>query len=1193
MDERLSVLFIADSEEHLLPILQVLRSSGFYPSWEWVKTAEPLHRKTANRSWGVIIFLDNALSEFDVFAALAIIEQNQPDTPCIVISAIAGERRAVEIIKAGAHDYLLQDDLGLLPEIVRNETRKMQLESQRFLVSDKSDGSRNDHGVTSSDRKESQRLREARVDATFVQSTVGYVETNLQTMGLTFVNPYFCKMMGYSQAELLGMGVDEISHPDDTEESFSKIRQLFLRKIESFELEKRYRRKDGSFFWAEITVYPLHFQENQVTHCFAIIQDISERKKAEQEREGFFNLSQDLLCIASSEGYFLKVNPAWQTTLGHAQDELIGFPFINFVHPEDRIATLEEFHRLNYDNKIGLNFENRYRCKDGSYKWLSWRSSPDVTTGVVYAIARDITSIKQAQHKLQHLNQELEDKIEERTKALMMTQSAVDLAADCVFLIRSDGSFHYANKTACAKLGYTQEEFRQMNVFAINVNVFPENWVKMWQTLKKESSLTFESQHRSKNGHIYPVEINTRYLNFDGQEYCFSFVRDISYRKLAEATIKKENTFRQQILENMAEGLCVCQQIDEFPFIRHTVWNRKMQAITGYSIEEVNHLGVIPGLISNAVDQKNYVQQYMEHLRMDSVPALEEAEIYRKDGQKRTISISTSVLSDFEGHFTVLALVQDITERKQSQQNASLLAAVVESTDDAIITTNLDDIITSWNSAAVNLFGYTETEAIGQPISILFPPDRLDIAPQILERITNGERIKNFETINLHKNGTPINVSATISPLKDETGKVVGASKIIRDITEQKRAEVQLRLTNEELMRATRLKDEFLANMSHELRTPLNAILGMTESLQKQAFGTINQKQLKPLQLIERSGAHLLELINDILDVAKIESGQMKLDLQPTIVILLCKSSLDFVKQQAYKKAIQIETKFPPHIPDVWLDERRIRQALINLLSNAVKFTSEEGRITLAVSLQGETKTLLKKENRTLVEKTVLRFSVTDTGIGIAPEYISQLFQPFIQIDGSLNRRYPGTGLGLALVKRIAELHGGEVGVSSQSDMGSCFTMDIPCEVVTSYDEVSAIKKQTELSVTTKPAPKKRASLILLAEENAANIITISSYLRAKGHRLQIAADVKKISNIAQLTSPDLILMDLHVLGNNSLEIIQQIRLNSYLKIVPIIALIDPFIDNSQDDYYDAGVNHCIHKPCNLQQLIDTMQKLL
>jgi signal transduction histidine kinase len=265
---------------------------------------------------------------------------------------------------------------------------------------------------------------------------------------------------------------------------------------------------------------------------------------------------------------------------------------------------------------------------------------------------------------------------------------------------------------------------------------------------------------------------------------------------------------------------------------------------------------------------------------------------------------------------------------------------------------------------------------------------------------------------------------------------------ILTDITEQHRvaagrkvAEVALQQTNErlertnqELQQATRLKDEFLSSMSHELRTPLNAILGLSEGLQEMIFGELNDRQIKSMATIERSGRHLLSLINDILDVSEIAAGKMELEITKISATQLAKSCLSFVGTQSQQKNIQVLLHVPAdHLP-IEVDERRLRQVLLNLLTNAVKFTPAGGQVTLGLAQVDQG----------------ISFTVTDTGIGIAEADRSKLFQPFVQIDAQLNRKYEGTGLGLALAQQIIHLHGGSIEVQSAVNRGSCFTVLLP-----------------------------------------------------------------------------------------------------------------------------------------------------
>ncbi|MEB3190605.1 MAG: PAS domain S-box protein [Snowella sp.] len=403
----------------------------------------------------------------------------------------------------------------------------------------------------------------------------------------------------------------------------------------------------------------------------------------------------------------------------------------------------------------------------------------------------------------------------------------------------------------------------------------------------------------------------------------------------------------------------------------------------------------------------------------------------------------------------------------------------------------------------------------------------------------------------------------------------------------------QLALSNEELARATRLKDEFLANMSHELRTPLNAILGMTEGLQEQVNGPINPQQLRSLQTIERSGFHLLALINEILDLAKIESGQLELECAYTAIAPLCRSSLAFIKQQALNKRIQIQTQIPQDLPDIWIDERRIRQVLINLLNNAVKFTPEGGNVTLEATLAVNSAMTSLVSDPSPSTQTCLRIAVIDDGIGITPENITKLFQPFIQVDSALNRQYEGTGLGLALVKRLVELHGGQVSLRSELGKGSCFTIDLPYPNREQFPSTSSPELTTENRTERISPPTLRSSLILLVEDNQASASTMVNYLEAKGYRLILAENGEAAIALAQSEKPDLILMDIQMPGMDGLEAIKQIRLNANLAQIPIIALTALAMPGDRDRCLKAGANEYVSKPVRLKQLTSLIQDLL
>jgi PAS domain S-box-containing protein len=395
----------------------------------------------------------------------------------------------------------------------------------------------------------------------------------------------------------------------------------------------------------------------------------------------------------------------------------------------------------------------------------------------------------------------------------------------------------------------------------------------------------------------------------------------------------------------------------------------------------------------------------------------------------------------------------------------------------------------------------------------------------------------------------------------------------------------ELSAANAELARAARLKDEFLANMSHELRTPLNAILGMSEILRMNVYGMLNEKQLNALNHIEEGGRHLLGLINDILDLSKIEAGKLELIVGPISVKNICQSSLRFIQQMAQKKRIKLFSTIDHTIEVIEADERRLKQILVNLLSNAVKFTPEEGQIGLELESDEA--------------RNVVHFTVWDTGIGIAEEEMARLFKPFVQIDSRLSRQYEGTGLGLSLVSRLVEMHGGGILVKSEVGRGSRFTISLPWQQTARQrreDDPSRtpgpIADQTQ-AIAPPPLPPDRQSLILLVEDNEVNIITTRDFLRLKGYRVIVARNGLEAIEQTREERPDLILMDIQMPRMDGLEATRRIRADAELASIPIIALTAMAMPGDRERCLKAGVSDYLSKPISLDQLLETIEAQL
>jgi len=385
----------------------------------------------------------------------------------------------------------------------------------------------------------------------------------------------------------------------------------------------------------------------------------------------------------------------------------------------------------------------------------------------------------------------------------------------------------------------------------------------------------------------------------------------------------------------------------------------------------------------------------------------------------------------------------------------------------------------------------------------------------------------------------------------------------------------ELRAANTELARAARMKDEFLANMSHELRTPLTAILGLTESLKEQISDRLTEKQRNALSVIDESGRHLLSLINDILDLSKIEAGHMTVQNDVHEVDLICKSSLLFIRQMALKKEIEVSYRNPDSTLLLYTDGTRLKQVLVNLLNNSVKFTPNRGRIGLEVRVN---------EQRNEIE-----FLVRDTGIGIAEENMSRLFKPFVQLDSSLSRQYDGTGLGLALVASLTDMLGGSVSVQSVLEKGSTFTVTLPLVASQSEDIREMVREiRSSASVDQSEPP-----LVLLVEDNESNIFTIYQFLTEQGFKVLTARDGYEALDILQETVPAILLMDIQMPGITGTEVIRRIRENPQLGRVPIIALTALAMPGDRERCIKAGADDYIVKPLSLMNLKSSMINLL
>lgn len=541
---------------------------------------------------------------------------------------------------------------------------------------------------------------------------------------------------------------------------------------------------------------------------------------------------------------------------------------------------------------------------------------------------------------------------------------------------------------------------------------------------RSEGLAVEESVRRRLDGsHVY-VSVSTKAI-FDaaGSLQCYlCTMKDVTHLKVLRDAKLVEARYRT-LLEFVPDAIVIVNASGRIVFA-----NTQAERVFGYRHREllgqpVEHL--MPPRYRGA--HATHRGGFFHAPRARTMGAGLELHGQRRNGEEFPVEISLSPMETEEGPMVVSA-VRDVTERQEARRKADrMFRDLLESAPDAMVIVDAGGRIVLVNTQTERLFGWARKDMLGQPIEMLVPERLRDAHPMHRSRFVANPKVRAMgagrELSGLRKDGSEFPVEISLSPIETEDGQVVSAA--IRDATERKRFEASLHEAN-------RLKSEFLANMSHELRTPLNGILGFSELLVDELPGPLNAKQREYVHDILGCGRHLLRLINDVLDLSKVEAGKMELFPEVFAVTDAVAEVCTVVNAQAHKKSIRVATDIADDLPAVLLDRQKFKQVLFNLLSNAVKFTEEGGEVGVEAMLDDSAK------------PPQLRVAVRDTGIGIAPEQMGRLFQAFQQLDSGSARRYEGTGLGLALTRKLVELQGGRIGVDSAPGQGSRFTVWLP-----------------------------------------------------------------------------------------------------------------------------------------------------
>jgi PAS domain S-box-containing protein len=992
----------------------------------------------------------------------------------------------------------------------------------------------------------------------------------------------------------------EIVHPDDKERMNALDKKVFAGECD-YDTEYRIVRQDTHEVRIIHAIAEVVWDDQGVPiQMVGAAQDITDRKQAEEAlRKSERNLKK-AQWVANIGSWTWHI-PANQLEWSDQMYPIFGIDKAEFsgdladvmaraIHPDDMAAVqASNLSVVNHHKPVPLEY--RVVRSDGTQRvvWaeageliLDEEEKPLMLTGIV----QDITERKQAEQELQASEEKFRYVFESANVGKSITSPTGEISV---------------NKTFAEMLGYSQEELARQTWQMLTP---PEDiepiQAKLDLLLKGEKDTTrFDKRYIHKDGSYVWADVSAAIRRDDEGNplYFITTIINITKRKQAEAKMHLQAT----ALESAANAIVITDCDGNIEWI-----NPAYTQLTGYTTEEI--LNQNPRILKSGVHDEAFYKNLWDTILSGQMWRSELIN-KRKDGSLYTEEETITPLIDSNGkilHF--IGIKQDISERKYVEEalreSEELFKKLfTEAPMGIALTDSLTGRFIDVNPMYAQIAGRTVAELLAMTwIEITHPDDIEKDAENMV--LLNAGKISGFQMEKrfLRPDDSPVWINMTVTPIKMEDRTHRWHLCMIEDISERKQMAVALQeernllahrveerttalsRANVELIKALQIKDEFLANMSHELRTPLTAILGISEILEMGMRGPLNEPQIKGVRTIQESGDHLLALINDILDLSKIEAG--KLEIEPDLVVVedVCQASISLIKGMANSKNLTLIYKNSDPQLRIWADSRRVKQTIVNLLSNAVKFTPEGGQINLDVGLD-------RKKGR-------VNFVVQDNGIGISQEDIGKLFQPFTQLDSRLSRQYEGSGLGLALVRRLVELHHGEVFVESEgvSGKGSRFTVWLPwedhldTELMHALDASEVASPYLTKTGQLKEIKLNQESVILLAEDNAENVTTLSEYLQIFGYQVIHAQDGKEALEKANLFFPDMILLDIQMPVMDGFEVMRRLRQDARFKETPILALTALAMPGDRELCLEAGASDYVTKPVRMKDLLDKIK---
>ncbi len=984
-----------------------------------------------------------------------------------------------------------------------------------------------------------------RLTAILNRAPVG-IDVSNDEGGFLEVNPAFERITGYSAEELKGMTFYQLTHPDEHARNRELVAELKAGKVPSYEMEKRYRRKDGKTIWVRVTGSRVDAE-----HTMGIVEDITERKEAAAQLQATAERLQAILehapvgiVVTDREGRLVEFNAAHQRMCGYSAEELRGASFTQYTHPDDIAKNMELFSQTASGARPSVEIEKRFVRKDGQVIWvrvISSRLNKDYMIGIV----EDVTAHQQAEEQLRATAERLQAILENAPLGISITDPR-------------DGHVLESNAAFQRLVGYSAEELKGMSLKDYtHPDDMPYN-LKLLEELKQGKSQRYELEKRYLRRDGKTVWVRARRSRLSG-EHSIGIVEDITEHKEALEQLRRSEARFRNLIESSIIGIFVGGADGRVSYA-----NDAFLAITGYTAEDI--AAGVQWRDLNPPEYRPLMEQKADDIRRTGKFHPYEKEYLRKDGSRVPVMVG-GALAEGGG---VVVFVVDLTERQQQQLELERLARIVESADDAIVSLSLDSIILSWNQGAERLLGYSKAEMIGASEEVLLPPDSGQELEQVRQVVAGGKALDYFKTVRIAKSGEEKPVWVRINPIRDAGGKVIGISKIARDRSQV----IKNQQLEEQLRQAQKLESlgRLAGGVAHDFNNLLMVISSYGEMLQERL--RLDSDAQKYTQQILHASERAASLTQQMLAFSR------KQVLAPRVIDLNATVE-ETAKMMKRLIGEDIELVFRPGKPlaSIEADPSQITQVLLNLGVNARDAMPRGGTITIATQ-NAEADASMVARHPGFAAGNYVMLTVTDTGVGMTKEVQERIFEPFFTTKPTGQ----GTGLGLSTVYGIVRQSNGYIWVYSEPGHGTSFKL---------YFHASD-KQAAEVAPSSRQKEGEGETILVVEDEEALRR-AVCEHLKTHGYRVLEACRGQNALAVAQQHPGPihLLLTDVIMPGMSGPETAAQLRKlptrqdvrTLYMSGYPDDAVINHGVSQ-------AGVG-LIQKPFSLASLTHKLRELL